>query len=288
MKSEHRHELETNWLAHHAAIWLERVQPYNGLIVGGLIVAAIALFAVSYFSGESSARQAEAWNSYNQAVIGSNMNLELLRKSAGEYPDSPMQEIADITWADGQMYLASRFYIQNRKAADEAAGRAAGTYESLLAETESAAIRSRAHFGLGRIYELRNELDKARDEYGKVEGGFKMLADQRIEQLKKPEVVDVYAWLATAQGPANMSPTGPGTPGLSPGFSPGEIELPDASGEPADEKDASAAIDELFKGIGAPAPDNKLNDERYKDGESAPAGEESKPAESDTDTKAAE
>lgn len=279
MKSEHRHELETNWLAHHTAIWLDRVQPYNGLIVGGLIVAALALFAYSFFSGESAARQAEAWNSYNQAVIGSNMNLELLRKSAGEYPDSPMQELADITWADGQLYLASRFYIQNRKAADEAANRATSTYESLLSDTESPAIRSRAHFGLGRIYELRNELDKAREEYGKVEGGFKMLADQRIEQLMKPAVADVFAWLATAQAPAGMAPSGPGTPGMSPGFSPGEIELPGASGESGNASDAGAAIDELFRGIGDPAPDNKLNDGRYREDEESPADEESKPAE---------
>ncbi len=79
MKSEHRHELETNWLAHHVAIWLNRLQPYNALIVGGLLAIAILFFSISFFSGESSARQSAAWNSYNQAVEGMLPNLETLR-----------------------------------------------------------------------------------------------------------------------------------------------------------------------------------------------------------------
>jgi len=245
MKSEHRHELETNWLAHHTAIWLEKLQPYNALIVGGLIVAALALFAYSFFSGETTARQAEAWNSYNEAVLGMVPNLDALRKSAGEYPDSPMQELADITWADGQLYIASRYFVQNRKASDEAASRAISTYQSLLSSSEDAQIKSRAHFGLARIYELRNELDKAREEYAKVEGGFKLIADERIKQLDKPEVKDTYAWLATAQSPLGGAPAGPGTPGLSPGFSPGEIELPDATGEDVTDE-AAGSIDDLF------------------------------------------
>lgn len=247
MKSQHRHELETNWLAHHTAIWLEKLQPYNALIVGGLIVAAIGLFAFSFFSGETAARQAEAWNSYNDAVMSGSPNLELLRKSAGEYPDSPMQEFADITWADGELYRASVLYIHNRLASDESANRAMSTYQSLLSETEDALIRSRAHFGLARIYELRNELDKAIEEYGKVEGGFKLIADERVKQLGKPATQEVYAWLATAQGPTSSAPSGPGTPGLSPRFSPGEIALPTASKEGAEITDeASASIDELF------------------------------------------
>ncbi|MGD9633303.1 MAG: tetratricopeptide repeat protein [Pirellulales bacterium] len=247
MKSEHRHELETNWLAHHTAIWLERLQPYNALIVGALIVAAIALFAFSFFSGETSARQSEAWNSYNDAVISGSPNLELLRKSAGEYPDSPMQEYADITWADGQLYLASLLFVHNRTASNEAASRATSTYQSLLAETEDKRIKNRAHFGLARIYELGNDLDKAIAEYGKVEGGFKLIADQRVEELKKPATKDVYSWLATAQGPTSTAPTGPGTPGVSPGFSPSEIELPAASSDESKEGEAAnASIDDLF------------------------------------------
>jgi hypothetical protein len=194
-----------------------------------------------------------------------------------------MQEFADVTWADGQLWLASRYYIQNRTAADEAANRAIGAYRSLLAVTKNSRIQGRAHFGLGRIYELQNELDKAREEYGKVEGGFKVLAEQRIEQLEKPEVQDVYAWLANAQGPRRTAPAGPGTPGERPRFSPGEIALPDASGG---ETEPSVSIDDLFRGIGETSPtDGERYDEADSDATSdtaeAPANESKDEAPSD-------
>lgn len=294
MKSEHRHQLETNWLAHHTAIWLERLEPYYALIVGGLIAAAIGLFAYSFFSGESAARQADAWNSYNEAMLGMAPNLDVLRKAAGEYPDSPMQELADITWADGQLYRASALYIQNRVASDEATSRAMSTYQSLLSETNDERLKSRAHFGLARAYELQNQLDKAREEYGKVEGGFKLIAEERVKQLDKPETQEVYAWLASARSTYGGAPGGPGTPGLSPGFSPGEIELPEASAEEALED--AGSIDDLFSmpsnvdadslpatgGVTLPAEENA----EEQDGDAAAgAADEAQPAD---DAKAAE
>jgi predicted negative regulator of RcsB-dependent stress response len=275
MKSEHRHELETNWLAHHTAIWLERIQPYNSLIVGGLLALAVLMFAYSYFGGGSSTRQSAAWNSYNEAVEGIQPNLDRLHESADEYPDSPMQHYADITWADGQLAIASQLYILNRTASMEAVNRAIGAYQSLLRETEDERIASRAHYGLGRVYELQNELDKARTEYLAVKGGFAALAAERAKQLEKQDTKDVYAWLATAQGPRRTSPTGPGTPGQRPGFTPGEIELP-SSTSATEESAANISVDDLFQGIGETSNKGVIEiPNRYNEG--AP-GSESLPA----------
>ena len=33
---------------------------------------------------------------------------------AQEYPGTPMQQIADVTWADAQVYIASRRYLADR------------------------------------------------------------------------------------------------------------------------------------------------------------------------------
>src|SRR5262245_65922351 len=125
-------------------------------------------------------------------------NLEHLSESADEYPDSPMQQLADIAWADGQVAIASRYYLQNRKAGNEAADRAIGKYKSLLSSTDDARIKNRAHFGLARIHELKNELDNAKTEYKLVTGSFAPLAEERIKVLDKKDTVDTYAWLATA------------------------------------------------------------------------------------------
>jgi hypothetical protein len=283
MKSEHRHELETNWLAHRVALWLEEVRPYYSLIAGCLLAAAALFFGYSYFSGETATRQSAAWNSYNAAVQGPLPNLETLRESAEEYPDSPMQQWADITWADGQVWMASRAYIQSRPAAMDALNRAASTYQSLLQVSTDERLKDRAHFGLGRAYELQNELDKAREEYGAVKGGFARLAEQRAKQLEEPEVKEAYAWLATAQAPRRALPTGAGTPGQRPDFSPGELEIP-AGGTTTPEPGAAMTVDDLFQGIGEDGEekDDPSVTDRYSDGNADTKDDASKPAESGT------
>lgn len=266
MKSEHRHELETNWLAHHAAIWIERIQPYNSLIVGGLLTILVLMFAYSYFGSETSARQSAAWNSYNEAVEGMQPNIDQLRESAEEYPDSPMQQFADITWADGQLYLGSLYYFANRPAANEAMNRAMATYQGLLRETKDERVKGRAHFGLARLYELQSDLEKAKGEYKLVTGGFAAVAEQRIKELDKPDTKEIYTWLATAEGPRRTSPTGPGTPGQQPQFAPGEIELP-AAKTPAEESSKPISVDDLFEGIGETGkPGDIQGVDRYNEG----------------------
>jgi hypothetical protein len=250
MKSEHRHELETNWLAHHLADFIDRVRPYGPTIFGAIVAAAVAWFAISYLSTSSTARQSEAWNTYNEAVSGLIPNVVKLRESAAEYPDSPMQQWADITWADGQVWMASRAYIQNRAASMEALNLAEGAYTSLLAESDDPRLINRAHYGLARVYELRNDLEKAREEYARVEGDFKPLAELRVEELAKPQVKATYDWLATAEAPRRALPAGPGTPGQRPDFSAGDLEIP--TGDQAPEGSAGAADVDLFQGLGLP------------------------------------
>jgi hypothetical protein len=145
--------------------------------------------------------------------------------------------------------MASRSILQNRSAAMDAVNRATGVYQGLLKETKDEGLESRAHFGLGRVYELRCELDKAREEYGAVKGGFSAVAEQRIKDLDEAEARDVYSWLATAQAPRRVAPSGPGTPGLRPSFTPGELEMP-AAGSTSAEPGATMSVDDLFKGIG--------------------------------------
>jgi hypothetical protein len=244
MKSQHRHELETNWLAHKVAVWLEKTQPYHSLVLIVFATAALAIFGFTYYSGATTARQSEAWNTYNQSIEGPMPNLVSLREAAEEYPDSLMQQFADVTWADGQVFMASRAYIQNRAAAMDALSRAEGTYKGLLQESDDEDMKGRAHFGLGRVYELRNELDRAIDEYRAVTGGFSKLAEQRVKDLEEKDTQETYAWLAIAQGPRRAAPEGPGTPGERPEFAPGELEIP------AGKDEQVPSVDDLFRGIG--------------------------------------
>jgi hypothetical protein len=248
MKSEHRHELETNWLAKRLAVVIDQLRPYTSTVVGIVAALAVVLVGMSYFSGESAARRSAAWDTFNQAVEAGYPDLDMLRESAEEHAGTPMQKWADITWADGQLWRAAQYYMQQRPISMDDLQRAESSYRSLLQETDEPQLVSRAHFGLGRVYEFRNELDKARAEYSMVQGGFAALAKQRAELLAKQETKDTYAWLATAEVPRPRVPSGPGTPGQRPAFSAGDLDLP-ASGTP---ETTATPVEDLFKAFGVP------------------------------------
>jgi hypothetical protein len=172
MKSAHRHQLETNALAQRLDEYIERVRPYAAIVAGAIVGLVVVMFIWSYLSGSSTSRQVAAWDAYHRSVAASPPDLELLRQSAEEYPNTAMQEMANITWADGQVWMAARDYIYNREAAMEALGRATSAYTGILQTSENERLINRAHLGLARVYEMQGELDKAGDEYRKVQGGF--------------------------------------------------------------------------------------------------------------------
>lgn len=310
MKSAHRHELETNALAHRLEVFIQRYKPYASQILGG-IIAFIALIMIgSYLLGSSSDRKSEAWDTFNHAVtstsLGSPTNLEELRRTSQDNPGTSMQQIADVTWADAQVCFAARGYLANRPKALESLNAATSAYEGVIQSSKDEQLTGRARLGLARIYEMQNKLDKAREEYGKVTGPYTKFAQVQVERLNKPDVQDTYAWLATAQIPLPKSPSGPGTPGQRPEFSPGEMNLP-ATGPAAapkteDTKAANEAFDTLLKSL---KDESKKGDapDRYKDGQkpadgaappakdAPPAGAEkaeTKPAEKPANTPATE
>ena len=122
------------------------------------------MFAYSYFGGETTARQSAAWNSYNEAVEGmaaESRSAPRVGRRVSRFADAAICRHHLGRWpaGDGLAVLTSRIARRRWKRVN----RAIGAYQSLLRETEDERIESRAHFGLGRVYELQNELDKARD-----------------------------------------------------------------------------------------------------------------------------
>jgi predicted negative regulator of RcsB-dependent stress response len=263
MKSEHRHELETNALAKRLAVVVERVRPFTPGIIVVAVVGLLGMIGFSYFSSESAAKQSETWNSFNQSVEGLIPNMDGLKQTAEENAGTPTQLLANAAWADGQVWMASRAYIQSRPAALEAANRARTAYESILQSTDNPQLINRAQLGLGRVYELRNEPDKAREHYLAVTGGFADFAKQRAEALAEPKTKEAWEWLATAEAPRRAAPTGAGTPGKRPDFTAGDLDIPGGEKTPSGDT-ATPTTDDLLKGF---LPDEgKDTKDRYQTG----------------------
>jgi hypothetical protein len=250
MKSQHRHELETNVLAQRLEVAIERVRPYMATIVGVVVAIAVVAAIWSYSTGTSASRKTAAWDAYIRSVARVPPDLDQLRRSAEEYSGTAMQQLADLTWADGQVLIAANNYIYNRQAANEALARAAGGYQNILRTTNDERLVNRARLGLARVYEIQNELEKAREEYLKVSGGFAEYAKQQVERLEKPATKEDYAWLASAQAPRPRAPLGPGTPGQRPEFSPGDLDLPGSPPEGATpDTPAGDSFENLLRGL---------------------------------------
>jgi hypothetical protein len=154
----------------------------------------------------------------------------------------------------------------------EALDRATSAYQSILQTSDDSRLLNRAHLGLARVYEIRNDLDRAREEYLKVGGGYAEYAKQQAGRLDKPETKDAIAWLARAEAPRPRAPSGPGKPGEKPEFSAGDIALPGATQDaesPITAPGTTDSFEELIKGLGledTPAD----GDTRYDTGEAAP------------------
>jgi hypothetical protein len=252
MKSEHRHELETNWLAKRLNVVIERGRPYASTVAGIAAAIVLAFLVWSYVARSSSARQGEAWNEFNQAVVSPQPDVERLRALAEEHPNTKMQQLADVTWADSQVWLAAHNYLYDRAGATEALEKASSRYQSVMGTSKDERVLNRARLGMARVHEIRGDLEKAREEYLKVTGGIAKYAEEQAQRLATPESKETYAWLANAQPTRPRSMPGLGAPATGSGFSPAELALPGdspAGGGPTGTPGESESLEKLLEGL---------------------------------------
>jgi hypothetical protein len=305
MKSVERHKLESNWLAKRLETSIDDARPYFPTIAGVLVAVAIIFVAWRWLSGAASGHEQTAWDTYNGIVGHTSLNLESINqlgRAAEEYQGTAMEDFARVTYADGKVWAASIDLLYNRKNALEALSSASSAYQSVIDAASDDELVDRANFGLGRVYELRNEPEKAREAYGRVTGNFAPLAKYRAEELAKESTQKTLNWLATAEAQSPTSPLGAGTPGQRPLFGVDELKLPDGTTPGSSPTTpgtgtvtpGDTGIEDFFKGLQqlptAPADgDNRYQSEPGKDNSPIepaavpPAATELQPATSTTE-----
>ncbi|MGL4513529.1 MAG: hypothetical protein ACRCT8_10595 [Lacipirellulaceae bacterium] len=220
MDSEHRHELQENALANWLTEAFDRVQPMLPAIGVGAVVAVAGVIGWNSYSSTQESTVAERWRSYTLAMEGSTPSLDALRDASNEHPGTPVADWADITWADGRMFFAADQFLRNRPLADTAIDESVAVYERLV-DAKDAGIAARASYGVARAFDMRGEIDKAIEQYGRVTGSFGKLAAARAEELAAPRVKDDYAWLAQASAKA-----GPAGAATRPDLEPDDVATP--------------------------------------------------------------
>ena len=211
MKTERRHELQTNVLADTLGRWIVAVKPYTTVIVGAIAVAIIAVVAWGLLTQRAAAKQEQAWDEFNVA-----REVYLRTKSRGGTDMEMVKAIGEIEaviednkdtpvgyWAElmlGNHYLGKGVgeLFSNRERARKTFAKAV-THYTQATESDEQELKQRAYFGLGQAREGEGELDDAIKAYDAVvstwpEGPLSESAKQYSERLKKPATEEFYAW----------------------------------------------------------------------------------------------
>ena len=104
MKTERRHELQTNDLANWVGGQVEDLKPYVPTIIGAAILLACGLFLLSIMSNRRTQQRANSWKDYYAAAIQRDVTklLDISEKYPGTSASAwAMQSAGDISLADG-------------------------------------------------------------------------------------------------------------------------------------------------------------------------------------------
>ena len=198
MKTERRHELQTNVLAD----WLGKkiegfqpyfkvIQPYFKSIVAVSLLLLAAIFAFMVLNGSQSSRQGASWAEFMSAF--GQRDADLLDRVADSNEGTTAglwakQAMADIQLADG----TSQLYM-DRDAAAEALDDAAAAYKEVVDQAgKHPMLRRRAMFGLAQANECLSVLTKNK---GKNQE-FLDIARKNYEQLAKDAAGTVLGRMA--------------------------------------------------------------------------------------------
>ncbi len=284
MKTERRHELETNVLASSLAQGAERVKPYGRGVLAAIIAALFIGLAWWYISVQNASQSAVAWDEYMQAVSTGTRDEQLLEDIAQQNAGSTVASMARLTLADWKLDAGTNRLLTDRTAASEQLREASETFRALQSVNDPA-IQQRAGYGLARSYEAMGDLEKARAAYSELaekfpNGPFAAAAKERVTKLDEHGTKAFYDWLAKYEPPAPLTGE-PGTPGARPDFlkepDAGTLKVPSSLSDPATSLPSlgiEPAADKAGEGESAPADPGA----DAAAAESAPA-EEAKPGE---------
>ena len=246
MKTERRHELQTNELAIWLTSWLEAIKPYSKVLLGALVLLAAVWFAVTYVRSRGRETESRAWTSLFQAYgTGAATDVaEQMADVAKSYPGTPaglwaLQTAADVHLAEGTQQL-----FRDREQAKQDLQQAQEAYDTISQQATDPMLKQRALFGAAQALECLGDFGQAEKKYRELsesvpDSAVGQLAGQRLLSLQQPATRDWYRWFAEQKPVArplsdpslfNELPKLPETTNLSLP-KPGELMLP--TGEPS-------------------------------------------------------
>ncbi len=212
MKTERRHELDTNDLAVRLTHGIEAMKPHATKIVVG-IVAVVALVVVAVVvQRQNTAQNEEAWTEFILASTGNTVSIEDLESlSKNEKFKNALGPFASLAAADQHYQKGINQLVINREVAGEHLEIAAKIYQEIKSDPNNTMIADRAAYCLALTLEAQGNIKEAIKQFEKAPGAWEEFGKARAKQLSKPSSQEFYTWFATAELP---SPFASGIDGL--------------------------------------------------------------------------
>ncbi|HUG66397.1 MAG TPA: hypothetical protein VMM76_01520 [Pirellulaceae bacterium] len=243
MKTDRRHELQTNVLADWLGKHLEHSQGYSKTVLGVVLLVVAAAVAGMFLAKDQAARSQASWNQFFQAF--GERDPEALEAVAVANQGTTASVWAHLAQADLKLAEGIGDLYTNRDNAKQNLAQAEQNYLAVDRAAQEKILRERAWFGLGQTYESLAEIDKAKEFYGKLvssapASALGKEAKRRSDALGDPATAKWYNWFA------NQTPRPPAIPGM-----PGDFGLPNL---PSDLGDLSDRPDLSLPGFAPPIP----------------------------------
>lgn len=263
MKSEQRHELKENELAHLLEQGIEATRPYAKLILGGVILLVVGVIAYVVISADPGVARSPEWNSLYVALddtfrageddVKRQEATAKLSDLAEQSGDKPAGLWAAQLAGEQQLADASDKAFTDPEAGKLEIQRAIDLFQRVEKAAKHDILKQKAMWHLGIAYELQatdEALEQGRKTYQRIveewpDSEMAQMAERRIAWLNDPEIVGpdgFYAWYRqqdfaalAAENEARMpSGFGPGQP--FPGLDDPGQNLFDPASSPEDDK----------------------------------------------------
>lgn len=213
MKSERRHDLQSNELATTLGAGIDKVQPFVQYIVGGVIIAAVLAVGWGVYTNFARKSAAAAWTEYYFTL--NTGDAESFKAIANDHPGS-----AAAIWAEqtaGDEYLADGIdaLYRDRGQGLELLKKAVACYEAVNSKAQQPELRTRAVLGLAQAHESLGEIDKAKSLYQQViaaglQPAITTMATNRLAFLNSQLGKDFYTWFGKLKPSPALPPKMPG------------------------------------------------------------------------------
>jgi len=263
MKSEERHELQTNDLAKVANQATAVYDRYQNQILWGVVVLLLIMAGWIYFTRSAQVARESSWSSV-QAATNPNEYLDV----AIQHPKSAAASVAKLQAGIAWLEAGVKAAFRDREQANTQLKDARKAFEEVLASgPEAATVREAAMYGLAQTLEAISgaETEAAVSAYQGLlkeypDSLYKEIAEDRIRDLKKMGTQEFLAWYQ------KQNPKPPEQPKPQDGQGPGANVPAPKPGDPA-------------AGLGLPAPPPASGTEGETTPEAKPETETSTPVE---------